>query len=303
MVAQCDSDKLVDLPHDLITVLLKTYGDDWDDDLRLRETLFYLAAATSTTTHASPHIFAEIVEWLRGHPEQAERARDRSFLQRAVAEGLRLHPPVPGLLRGALTTVTLSSGRVIAEGEQLLLDLNAANRDPAVYGDDADAFDPDRVPLTRAHLYALSFAAGPPHLSGASDRRRCGQRPGRRRGGTGRGAGASDGTAPGPRGGTGPRPACGRPDGHRRAPVRRVPRGGGARRGGRMRQANEAPSFRAVVDRDRCLGTGSCEHIDPARFEVDDLGLARWRDDAPRGEPRGADDPCGTVPAGSDIRR
>jgi cytochrome P450 len=151
-----------DLPSDLITVLLKKKsGQLWDDeDLLVREMLFWLSASTATSIHASAHVFMEILTWLAGHPEDRPLFDDLSFLQSAVGEAVRLHPPIPAQLRCALREVRLSTGRVIAEGEQIALDLNGIDRDPAFFGKNADRFDPHRDGPATLHRYGVSFGQG-----------------------------------------------------------------------------------------------------------------------------------------------
>ncbi|UOY01767.1 cytochrome P450 [Blastococcus sp. PRF04-17] len=149
-----------ELPEDLLTILLKKY-DSWDDDDLLRECIFFLIASASTTTHSAPHTLLELTRWLEEHPEDVEKTTDLGFLQRAVSEALRVHPPVPALLRLALEDKVLSTGRRIAAGEALALDLNAANRDEDAFGADADRFDPHRTVGGRSHPYGLSFGSGP----------------------------------------------------------------------------------------------------------------------------------------------
>ena len=86
-----------DLPEDLLTLLLRRY-ESWDEEDLLRECIFFLVASASTTTHSAPHTLLELDQWLAAHPEDAARTSDLGFLQRAVSEALRLHPPVPALL-------------------------------------------------------------------------------------------------------------------------------------------------------------------------------------------------------------
>lgn len=149
----------VELPNDLTTLLLRRYGDR-DPELLLREIVFYVTASANTTTHLAPHVLHEVLAHFAAHPEDRSRAGDLSFLQRAVSEGLRLHPTVPALLRQALTEVTMPSGRTYAAGEQLLLDLNAANRDASVFGPTAAAYDPHRTLPARTAPYGLAFGDG-----------------------------------------------------------------------------------------------------------------------------------------------
>lgn len=148
-----------ELPLDLITVLEKAYSD-WDEDKLLRECLFYLAASSSTTTNAAPHVFMELWRWIGDHPEDRTLLGDASFVQLAVAEALRLHPTVPALIRKALDDVTLAGGRSIPAGQQIAIDLNRVNCDPAVFGETASRFLPRRLPPSRVPRYATAFAAG-----------------------------------------------------------------------------------------------------------------------------------------------
>jgi cytochrome P450 len=148
------------LPQDLLTLLLKAY-DDWDEDLMLRECIFYLGASASTTSQAAPHVLYDILSWISNHPEDAEKLADTAFLRASVHEALRLHPPAPALMRAALEDVTLSSGRVMSAGVNFALDLNAVNRREDVFGADAAEFNPHRVPRKGVHGYGESFGAGP----------------------------------------------------------------------------------------------------------------------------------------------
>ena len=71
--------------------------------------------------------------------------RTSMFLRMAASESLRLHQPVPTLLRIALRDVTLSSGRKIAKDERVALFFVPANRETGVFGPDANEFNPYRV--------------------------------------------------------------------------------------------------------------------------------------------------------------
>jgi cytochrome P450 len=150
-----------ELPNDLLMLLLKAY-DDWGPEQLIRECTFFLGASASTTTSLAPHALFELLTWVEAHPQDAARLRDVDFLRQAVHESLRLHPPVPALLRAPLEDVRLASGRLVREGEYLALDLNAVNRREDVFGPDADSFDPYRVPVRKGvHGYGESFGAGP----------------------------------------------------------------------------------------------------------------------------------------------
>ncbi|MFC7658687.1 cytochrome P450 [Pseudonocardia benzenivorans] len=105
-----------DVPVDLLTLLHLHWDDSWDEEFPLREATLFLVAATQTTTHTLPHVIVHMEEWLRDHPEDADKRSDPDFLRLMVNESLRLHQPAPTLLRYATAAVTLATGREIAEG-------------------------------------------------------------------------------------------------------------------------------------------------------------------------------------------
>jgi cytochrome P450 len=150
------------LPHDVLTTLL-----EHDDELRLehevlrREVAFFLLAGAHTTATAFVRSIDHVLGWVQAHPEDAEAVRtDPLFVQRCIHETLRLNPSSPVGRRRALAPVRLRSGVEIPEGATVVLDLQRINRDPAVFGADADAFDPHRALPQGVAPFGLSFAAG-----------------------------------------------------------------------------------------------------------------------------------------------
>jgi cytochrome P450 len=150
-----------DVAGDVLGLLLSDSQYSEDYELLVRECLFFLGASANTTTHLMPHLFLEIARWFDSNPDKLDLAMSPSFLQRAASEGLRLHPLVPALSRVALEDVTLPSGRIMAKGTYFGVDINAINRDAAVFGEDAEEFNPFREPAGRAHLYGSAFGQGP----------------------------------------------------------------------------------------------------------------------------------------------
>lgn len=84
-------------------------------------------------------------------------------LVEAIEESLRLDPPALWQMRTATRDTTVGDTPVRA-GERVVAVVASANRDPARWGEDADAFRPDR-PGLRAHL---AFGKGPHACLGAS---------------------------------------------------------------------------------------------------------------------------------------
>ena len=148
------------LPVDLLTMLLVHAPQLSTDEIR-REAIFFLLASSSTTTHATPHVVLEILDWIARHPEDEALLGDVTFVKQAVNEGLRLHPPVPALLKRALKDTHLSTGRLISQGEYVAVNLDAVNRVPAIFGDEPNAFNPRRASVLSSQPYGFSFGAGP----------------------------------------------------------------------------------------------------------------------------------------------
>lgn len=151
-----------DAPADVLTTLVR-HGDDLSlsADVVRREICFYLQAGAHSTANAFTHTLHELFTWGAAHPDDLALARvDRAFVQRCMHESLRLNPASPVAWRRPLEPVTLSDGTMLPEGARVVLDLAAANRDPALWGDDADRFDPHRVTPSNTQPWGFSFGGG-----------------------------------------------------------------------------------------------------------------------------------------------
>jgi cytochrome P450 len=150
------------LPRDVLCTLM-SHEDELrlPDDVVLREICFFLLAGAHTSATAFVRTFHHVVAMEDDRPEDVERARtDMAFLQRCVHETIRLQPSSPIASRWALADVELSDGVLVPAGARLTIDLMAANRDPAVFGDDADRFDPHRELGDGVAPWGLSFGLG-----------------------------------------------------------------------------------------------------------------------------------------------
>lgn len=149
-----------ELPSDLLTVLLRHHGADWDGDLPVRESILFMAGSTETTSNAVNHAVAELHWWLAKHPEDRAHLDDEVFLRGVCNEALRLRQNVTALVRRATRDVTLSTGRLIQAGTYTALDLIQANRDRDAFGDDAGEFNPWRKVPSSVRPYGLAFGMG-----------------------------------------------------------------------------------------------------------------------------------------------
>ncbi len=149
-----------DLPRDVLTTLLQNVDAlDLPEEVMRREVAFYLQAGGHSTANALTHTLNEL--WSMGDAEFVDLGRrDTAVLQRCVHEALRLHPASPVAWRRSLAPVELRSGTHIDEGMLVILDIETANREPALWGPDSDRFDPYRALPDGVHAWGLSFGAG-----------------------------------------------------------------------------------------------------------------------------------------------
>ena len=150
------------LPRDILTVLLSHQAEQgWDDALIRREVAFFMQAASHSSATALVHAFHEITSWCGSDSGRRQRLIDDPlFLQRSVHESLRLHPASPVAWRVSDCPFTFSDGNSVAAGDAVVVALQDANRDPTVFGADADYFDPHRRLQNRTAPYGLTFGVG-----------------------------------------------------------------------------------------------------------------------------------------------
>jgi cytochrome P450 len=151
------------LPVDLLTLLIRNrdHFGRGSSEVCVNEAILFMVANFGSPTNAMAHVVAELTAWLGRHPEDRTRLDDPHFLRGAVNEALRLHPAAPYVIRQALRDMVLGSGRHIRAGEQVALELGPANRDPAVFAPDPDAYDLRRPGVAEPGASGLTFGAGP----------------------------------------------------------------------------------------------------------------------------------------------
>jgi cytochrome P450 len=149
----------VDPGEDLLSSLIHPPegGVALETDEILTMCLLLLAAGHETTANLIGNGTLALFEhpdwlaWLGQHPD---------LCAQAVDELLRYDSPVQVASRVALNDLVLGGARV-RKGEQALVVLGAANRDPSRYA------DPDGLDLTRTGTNHLAFGNGPHYCIGA----------------------------------------------------------------------------------------------------------------------------------------
>jgi cytochrome P450 len=151
-----------EVPVDVLTTLLRN-----EDDLHLphetirRETAFYLLAGAHTSATAFVRTLHRLFSWEADHPEEADVIRtDPVAVQRCMHETIRLEPSSPVAMRWALEDITLRDGTEIPKGARVVIDLTSVNRDPEVFGEDAQDFNPHRELPDGVSPWGLSFGSG-----------------------------------------------------------------------------------------------------------------------------------------------
>lgn len=150
-----------DLPMDFLMLAAQKIDPAWNDPTQVeRDALLLMGAAVHTTTNSLVWALQEIFAWLKRNPGRADDLLDENFVLRLAQESLRLHPVVPGLSRLATENIDLPSGGVLPEGTVAMLRSGEASADPAIFGDDAGEFNPDRPSPKKISRFGLAFGQG-----------------------------------------------------------------------------------------------------------------------------------------------
>ena len=151
-----------DLPRDILTILLMHDGElAMPDELMVREVAFFYLAASHTSVHTLVHATNELLKWCEKTDQTpAQVVVDTHQLQRFVLESMRLHPSSPEAWRRAEAEIILANGQIVPEGDKVVIDLQTANRDKTVFGEDAADFNPLRSIEGRVSRAGMSFGGG-----------------------------------------------------------------------------------------------------------------------------------------------
>lgn len=153
--------------NDLISALIRAEENEQKltEEELIASCVLLLVAGHETTVN----LIANGVYTLLTHPEQHALLLEKpELIPGAVEEILRYESPVQMTSRLAQTDVIIGS-RTITRGQEVLVSLGAANRDPAVFA------EPDRFDITRQPNPHLAFAAGIHYCLGAALARMEGQ--------------------------------------------------------------------------------------------------------------------------------
>ncbi|ODU07030.1 MAG: hypothetical protein ABS81_02780 [Pseudonocardia sp. SCN 72-86] len=151
---RAEPDRPADDLIEALVALQEPMGISYEDILR--ETSFYMAAGSDTTTQST----TAVLHFVWNHAESPrDMAHDRAALQVWLHEALRLRTVVPTVSRRVMQDVTIN-GRDIPQGTKIHVDLHAGSTDPAVYGEDARDFNPARAVPDGVPRFGFAFSGG-----------------------------------------------------------------------------------------------------------------------------------------------
>ena len=129
---------------------IEVEGRKLDDD----DYVVLFAAFLGAGHHSTTSAMASLIWAIFSRPELKARIdADRSLVERAVEETLRLHPPFFGFFRRTTCPVEVN-GAAIPEDEDIYVGWAAANRDPEQFE------HPDRFDIDRPNPRHMSFGFG-----------------------------------------------------------------------------------------------------------------------------------------------
>jgi cytochrome P450 len=144
---------------DLVAVLVDAIEQGSASRVEVLSSLFQLVVAGHDTTSS---LIGNGVVAMLDHPDQlALLLDDPGLFPDAIEELLRFTAAVPHATFRVTTQPVDLDGVTVPAGQQVLVGLGAANRDPALVD------HPERLDLTRASRRHLAFGHGPHHCMGA----------------------------------------------------------------------------------------------------------------------------------------
>lgn len=138
---------------DLVSDLIGSTSQD--DDRLSEEEVIYACIMTFVAGHETTKcLLSSGMNALLQHPDQLRLLReDRSLMKTAINEMLRYDSPLQQTKRKVLQDVEIG-GKTLRRGDQVLLVISAANRDPGIFD------EPEQFDIRRQHNPHIAFGLG-----------------------------------------------------------------------------------------------------------------------------------------------
>jgi cytochrome P450 len=151
------------VPNNLIRFIAAHANPAYEDEnYAIVESTLLFAASVGTSTQSLVHTIEYLKSWFAAHPEDYAKRTEMDFLQRALQETIRLRSPFsPYTTRMASEDCTIA-GLDLKKGQEIHVEWVAANRDPEVFGADAEVYNPNRPSPEGYGLprYGVGFGTG-----------------------------------------------------------------------------------------------------------------------------------------------
>ena len=159
LLGQAVSERRVSPREDLLSHIVRSADEEGITDLVIIANAVLLITAGFETTMG----LISNTTWLlaRNHGAREAIIQDSSLVPAAIEESLRLEAPISSIVR--LTRAPIEIGDVkIEAGQDVVIDLASANRDPSVFN------DPEQFVLSRATSPHVAFGGGAHFCLGAA---------------------------------------------------------------------------------------------------------------------------------------
>jgi cytochrome P450 len=150
-----------DIPRSLMRFIVSKADPVYEDEeVGIRDAILVFNSAIGTSVQSVVHMVHDTAKWFTAHPEDRALATDMDFLTRCMHETIRLKSPfISFLVRRAGEDVTIGDHK-IAKDDEIHLEFPRANRDPEVFGADAEYFNPWRKRPEGLPPYGIAFGSG-----------------------------------------------------------------------------------------------------------------------------------------------
>ena len=149
------------LPRDVLTALLQSRDESQTSHTNLVQNMaHFLIFSYMSSVNAAVFALHEILQLQCQDSVVSQRIGKNRFLLRCIQESMRLHPTAPVYWGRVMQPTKLSGMPWLKEGDYVVVDINKANRDSAVFGKDAADFNPDRCVPAGIARFGLTLGEG-----------------------------------------------------------------------------------------------------------------------------------------------
>ncbi|XP_065082874.1 probable cytochrome P450 313a4 [Ochlerotatus camptorhynchus] len=154
-----------DIPHHIVMILFA--GND-----TTAKTVSFILLMLAMHPDVQDRCFQEIMQVCTGEDGfvSAEDVANLTYLDMVCKETMRLYPVGPMLARVTTGEVKLNDQHIIPANCNIIIGIYQIHRDPKIWGQNADKFDPDNfLPdnVTKRHPYSfIPFSGGPRNCMG-----------------------------------------------------------------------------------------------------------------------------------------